>query len=77
MKTLIILLILAVCGLAPLTGRAHPATGDREAVGMAELQRQRVLFKCRYCGRVAREPFRARCPDRSKGRPHVWVKFRP
>lgn len=78
MKILILIAITALCGLAPLTGHARLVTAQEPAAGEAvELQRPRVLFKCRYCGRVAREPFQGRCPDRIKGRPHVWLKFRP
>lgn len=78
MKTLITIAMTAVCCLAPLTGQAHVGEGSGWGHNAAtELQRPRFLFKCSFCGRVVREPFKARCPDRPRGLPHAWVKFRP
>jgi hypothetical protein len=78
MKTLITIAITAVCSLAPLTGQAHVGDSSGQAANApTELQKPRFLFKCSFCGRVVREPYKARCPDRPRGMPHAWVKFRP
>lgn len=75
MKKLLILALVGGCCLVPPTGHTAgqhgPDTGE-----ITILQNSRFYFKCDYCGRTTREPFRARCPERKKGLPHAWVKYR-
>jgi hypothetical protein len=66
--------ILAAC-LVALTGEANASNGPA-AGEITQLQNSRFYFKCDFCGRATREPFRARCPERRKGLPHAWVKYR-
>jgi hypothetical protein len=75
-KLLIIACVAASC-LVPLTGHTAIRNGAANGDIIEIQQRPRFLFKCTYCGRVTREPFNARCPERRRGMPHAWVKFRP
>jgi hypothetical protein len=75
MKNLLIIASIAACCMVPLTG--HTAVQNGPATGeITQLQNSRFYFKCDFCGRATREPFRARCPERRKGLPHAWVKYR-
>lgn len=75
MKKLLIIAWLGGFCLVPLAGQAAGQNGPA-ANEITQLQNSRFYFKCDFCGRATREPFRARCPERRKGLPHAWVKYR-